>query len=527
VRKFLPILLLLVFSACKKKAVTPHVPEAEKAKYKKEVRGLTIDSTDMAENPDSMLVAFYRLNNFETVWNQAEIRKAVIYALQRSGIEDGLDPKTYAVDRLAYDEMHYALLTTKGRVSHDILMTRAVRKYLKHLSRGRINPLSVYRNWDLKRRSLPINDLISGGISGDSLSAVIETARPSAMMYKKLVAALGIIDSFPDDGNPKPMDTLHKIVRGDTSTIVPDIRKRLIFWRDMPPTESVSKVYDHETFRGVKAFQARHGLYPDGVIGVGTIKALNYTKAERRGQIMANLERWHWFPKDMGDQYVLINIPEYVLSVVKDGDTVEQKKIVVGKKTRRSPVLSSTFSNIVLNPTWTVPPTIIREDLTPDATKDRSYFTRKNITIRERTGKVVSPAEWNPARAKSYRYIQKPGDDNSLGNVKFNFPNRFTVYLHDTNHRDLFVMRYRSYSSGCIRVEDPLSLAAYMLNDSIRWPLDSIKKVVSTAKTTTIKLRQKINIHQLYWTAWSEGGKLIFRTDIYNIDPPLATALGQ
>jgi murein L,D-transpeptidase YcbB/YkuD len=518
-------LLLLAFSACKKKAGPPHVSESEKAKYKKEVRGLAIDSVEMAENPDSMLVAFYRLNNFETVWNQPEIRKAVIYALGRSGIEDGLNPKNYAVDRLAYDETHFALLTAKGRIAHDILMTRAMRKYLRHLSRGRINPLSVYRNWDLKRRSLPINDLLSGGIAGDSIAEVIDIARPSSIVYKRLVAALGIIDSFPDDGNPKPMDTLHKIVRGDTAEIVPDIRKRLIFWRDMPPTESASKIYDHETARGIRAFQTRHGLYPDGVIGVSTIKALNYTKAERRGQILANLERWRWFPKDMGDHYVLINIPEYQLSVVKNGDTVQQRKIVVGKKSRRSPVLSSTFSNIVLNPTWTVPPTIIREDLTPDATKDRSYFARKNITIYERSGKVVPPANWNPARAKSYRYIQKPGDDNSLGNVKFNFPNRFTVYLHDTNHRDLFVMRYRSYSSGCTRVEDPLPLAAYMLNDSIRWPLDSIKKVVSTAKTTTIRLKQKINIHQFYWTAWSEGGKLIFRTDIYNIDPPLAAAL--
>jgi murein L,D-transpeptidase YcbB/YkuD len=223
----------------------------------------------------------------------------------------------------------------------------------------------------------------------------------------------------------------------------------------------------------------------------------------------------------MGNHYIIINLPDYTLRIVKDNDTIEEKRIVVGKTERKTPVLTSTFNNIVFNPTWTVPPTIIREDLTPAATKNRGYFAEKGITIYNWKGDTVSVEKWNPAKFNSYRYVQKPGNDNSLGNVKFNFPNHYTVYLHDTNHRDFFVKNYRSLSSGCVRVENPLPLAVYMLHDSIRWPLDSINKLIATAKTKVIGLKEKIRIHQLYWTAWSENNELIFRDDIYNLDSGL------
>ncbi len=521
-KKFLLILLLLALAGCKKDKPGPkQIPNAVKEKYKKEIKGIAIDSTEMADNPDSLLVEFYRLNNYETVWSQPEIRKAVIYMLAKCDVEDGLDPGDYYINKLQKYESHAALLSNRQKIDYDILMTRAMRRYIRHLSAGKLNPAALYRTWSLKRNVLNINELISGGISGDSLSAVVERAKPAHLLYKKLVAALQIVNEFPEDKDIKKIDTVYKFVRSDTSNCMIDIKKRLIFWKDMEPQDSLSKIYDRKTFAAMKKFQQRHGLAADGVIGKSTIKALNYTRDERKGQIIANLERWRWFPKDMSNHYIIINIPGYLLSVVKDGDTIEQKKIVVGKNKRRTPVLSSTFSNIIFNPTWTVPPTIIKEDLTPDATKDRSYFARKNLTIYDKKGKVVSPENWVPARAKSYRYVQKPGSDNSLGNVKFNFPSPFSVYLHDTNHRNLFVMHNRSFSSGCVRVENPLPLAAYMLNDSIKWSLAKIDTIVAHKKTVSVTLKDKIQIHQLYWTAWSENGKLIFRDDIYGLDPGL------
>lgn len=524
-KKLLLILILLILAGCKKdKPEVVPLAKPKVVKFKKEVRGFLIDSATLAEKQDSMLVDFYRMNGFETVWNKPEIREAMIYLLQKSADEEGLNPNDYSVGKLAVLEKNKQLLTTEKRIDYDVLLTKAVRKYLRHLSRGRINPISVYRTWDLKRNDFDTNNLLSGGISGDSISSVIEMARPKHIVYKKLLTALQIVNSFPEQKELTKIDTLLKIKRGDTSDVMPEIKRRLIFWKDMQPQDSLSKIYDRKTAQAIRKFQQRHKLVPDGVISKNTIKQLNYSRDDRKGQILANLERWRWFAHDFGENYFILNIPEYLLSVVKEGDTLEQKRIVVGKSVRKSAVLSSTFSNIILNPTWTVPPTIIERDLTPDATKDRSYFARKNISI-YKNGKLVKPENWIPSKSKGYRYVQKPGDDNSLGNVKFNFPSKFMVYLHDTNHKEMFVMRNRSYSSGCIRVENPLPLAAYMLNDSIKWPLDSIKKVVDTKKTTSITLKEKINIHELYWTAWSENGQLIFLPDIYDWDLRLADAL--
>lgn len=525
-KNLLLIFVLLAFISCKKDKpeAVPGAKPVVKNEFKKDVKGLAIDSTALIEDEDSIVVDFYRMNGFETVWNKPEIREALIFMLQKTGEEEGLDPGDYYAQKLAVYEKNKPLLTTEKRIAYDILLTKAMRKYLRHLSRGKLNPLAVYNTWDLKRNTFDTNRLLSGGISGDSVSAIIEKARPPHQMYKQLLTAWRIINRFPEEKEFQVLDTMLKIKRRDTSDVMPYIKRKLIFWKELEPQDSLSKIYDRKTYNAVINFQKRHGLVPDGIISRGTIKQLNYSLEDRKGQILANLERWRWFPRDLGEHYVILNIPGYLLSVVKDGDTLEQKRIVVGKNARKSPVLSSAFSNVILNPTWTVPPTIIERDLTPEATRNRGYFASKNITI-YRNGKVVKPENWIPSQAKKYRYVQKPGDDNSLGNVKFNYPSRFMVYLHDTNHKEMFIMHNRSYSSGCIRVENPLPLAAHMLNDSIKWPLDSIKKVVDTKKTTSITLKEKIYIHELYWTAWSENSQLIFRPDIYDWDRRLYEAL--
>jgi L,D-transpeptidase YcbB len=363
--------------------------------------------------------------------------------------------------------------------------------------------------------------LLSSGIQGDSIAAVFESVKPKHVIYQSLRNALQKIAHYPKD-TIKPITFVEKIVRNDTNTSLPSIKRKLIIFKDLAPQDTMTKIYDRQTVNAMKNFQRRHGLAPDGVIGKGTIDALNLTVERRKHQIIANLERWRWFPRDMGDHYIIVNIPGYYLRVIKDNDTIERKRIVVGKAERKTPILSSTFNNIVFNPTWTVPPTIIREDLVPDATTNRSYFANRNITIYNSKGQVVDPQKWNPKNPGAYRYVQSPGSNNSLGVVKFNFPNHYTVYLHDTNHRDYFVRHSRSLSSGCVRVEDPLPLAQYMLNDSIRWSRAKIDTLVATKKTTTINLKQKIRLHQLYWTAWMEkNGDLEFRPDIYSLDEDL------
>ena len=520
---FLIFFLLFLVAGCKKEKQELQKKAVPIKTFKNEMKGLAIDSTDLREYKDSLMFIFYKMHGFETVWSKPQLRKSITNILSESAV-DGLSPEDYSVKKLQLWENKINSLSKKELIAYDVQFTLSVRKYMRHLWNGKLNPKNLYRDWDLKRNNIDINTMVSEGISGDSLEIVFEKSKPNHLMYKRLKEALAIIDKFPKD-NVGKINASDKIVRNDTNNAIINIKKRLVFWKDLKQPDTITEIYDRETFKAVKKFQLRHGLSPDGVIGKGTVEALNYTKEQRKQQIIANLERWRWFPRDFGDHYFIVNIPGYVLEIVKDNDTIEEKRIVVGKIERKTPILTSTFNNVVFNPTWTVPPTILKEDLTPSATKNRGYFAKKDITIYNWKGDTIRAEDWKPEKATSYRYVQSPGDHNSLGNVKFNFPNHYTVYLHDTNHRDFFGMSKRSLSSGCVRVQDPLLLAAYMLDDEKYWPIDSINKLIETKKTKIISLKQKIKIHQLYWTAWSENSDLIFRDDIYDLDAGLYKAL--
>jgi len=518
--KYYALLLFFIFISCKKEQPVKPLPEKSKTEIRREPKSITIDSMILVDKKKERLLAFYRSHGFGTVWNSPKIRKTIIEALADAE-QEGLFPKDYKVPTLEKLEAKTNSFSDKQMVDYDILLTVSLQKYLWHLTKGKLNPKELYRDWDLKINNLDINELLSNAMKGDSLAKAIESVKPHHVVYERLKKALKLIDKLPKD-TLKPIVFTAKIVRNDTNNSVVQIKRRLLFWKDLDHVDSLTNVYDRATYKAVKKFQFRHGLVPDGVIGLSTVNALNISKDIRKEQIIANLERWKWYPKNMGNHYIIVNIPAFELRIIKDGDTIERKRVVVGIDKRKTPILSSTFSNIVFNPTWTVPPTILKEDLTPSATSDRSYFAARDITIYDYKGNVVSPEKWNPEKAKGYRYVQAPGHGNSLGNVKFNFPNHYTVYLHDTNHRDYFGRNYRSLSSGCVRVENPLLLAAYMLDDEKNWSIEKIDELIASKKTTSINLKQKIKLHQLYWTAsLTDKGELDFRADIYNLDRDL------
>jgi L,D-transpeptidase YcbB len=268
-------------------------------------------------------------------------------------------------------------------------------------------------------------------------------------------------------------------------------------------------------------------LVADGVIGKITVTSLNFSKKQRREQIIANLERWKWFPRAMGKEYLIINIPDYRLSLVKNQDTLRTHKVIVGRQKRKTPVLSSKLAQAIFNPTWTVPPTILREDVIPAILKDHNYLAQTNIKLYDLNGNFVPASQWRLWNANNYRYVQSPGTFNSLGMVKLTFPNRFSIYLHDTNHREFFTKAERSLSSGCVRVDNPMELTEYLLDDAKNWNLEKITETLQSEKTKYINIKKEVFIHILYWTAWSEKNTLIFRDDIYNLDADLYDKLGK
>lgn len=520
------ISLFVITTSCKKKD-TADLDAKAPIEYAKKAPNtfdaLAVDSTSLEGESANLLFNLYKKNNFQTIWNSTTQRQSILNTIA-SSTSEGLDPQDYNLKNLSEKEGKIASASNQDRIEYDIELSAAAQKLLSHLSNGKLNPKKIYSDWEIKRNKYDINSHLFNAIKNDSILETIASAAPQHQVYKSLQNALKIIETFPDDKFSK-IGSDHKIQLNDSLKDMLTIKKKLIYWKDLQSSAKLTTVYDTLTFKAVKRFQTRHGLSADGVIGKGTIAALNETKTDRRNQIVANMERWKWFSRSLGNYYIIINIADYKMRLVKDNDTIETKRIAVGTIKRKTPILTSKISDIVINPTWTVPPTILKEDLVPSARNNRDYFRRTNISIFDWSNNPISPQDWNPDNYTKYRYVQGPGDNNSLGNVKFNFPNSHMVYLHDTNHKNIFTRNNRSLSSGCVRVEDPLPLAEMLLNNS-RWSLDSIKSTISKLETTSVKMKDAVYIYQYYWTAWSENGQLIFRDDIYNLDKDLSKKLG-
>ncbi|TPD65606.1 L,D-transpeptidase family protein [Flavobacterium microcysteis] len=517
--RFVLIAALFFFQiSCKEKeiAYTPSLKKSAEDMAKDGIKRHVVDSVYIATFENDSLTSFYKMNGFKTVWNTPQLRQLIIEELSTAD-KEGLESKDYNTSDLDRLEKNMSSLTEKEIANYEIQMTLSIQKYLMHLTRGKLNPKELYTDWDLTPNYAEINQLLTAAIVGDSLQIVIEKAKPNHIVYKRLKEALVLINKFPTD-TLKKIEISGKLKVNDTSQSLFDIKRRLMYWKDIKVQDSLTSLYDPETEKGIRRFQSRHGLAADGVIGASTIMALNIPKNVRKEQIIANLERWRWFPRNMGEHYLIINIPDYKLHAVFKNDTTRTHNVIVGTSKRKTPVLSSKLSYAVFNPTWTIPPTILKEDIIPATTKNRNYLTGKNITVYDKNGKEVSASSWNPEKALNYRYVQSPGTYNSLGMVKIMFPNNFTVYLHDTNHREYFDKTNRSLSSGCVRVQNPLELTEYLLDDKKNWSLEKITETLKKEKTQSAKIKNDIAIYQLYWTAWSHDNTLQFRPDIYTLD---------
>lgn len=459
-------------------------------------------------------------------WANQKNRDFYLESIRNSHTE-GLLPEDYDIKKLETFEKYYEKLSDKEIELYHKLLSSSFIKFTSHLFRGKLNPTEIYPDWEIKRRKFKADSLLNLAIDSLQIERIIEECKPKNNIYKYLKKSLTIITSLPKE-NFKVIVSKKKFNVGDHDKLIIQIKKRLQYWHDLSPKDSLKPDYNDTMLQAVKQFQARHGLEPDGIIGAGTVTALNVSKEIRRQQIIANLERWRWFPRDLGLNHVVVNIPNYYLHTVQDVDTTKTFKVVVGTEKRKTPILSSKIDNIVFNPTWTVPPTIMKEDLIPGTSKDRKYITNRKITIYNRKGKEVSLGDWRYRNAEDYKYVQEPGEDNALGFVKINFPNNHMVYLHDTNHRDYFVKNFRSLSSGCVRVENPLELAQYLLyNKSENYNVSKIDSILFFKKTKTVNIEEEIQVHILYFTAWYQNGLLQFRNDIYAYDPELYLRLSN
>ncbi len=321
--------------------------------------------------------------------------------------------------------------------------------------------------------------------------------------------------------------------QGSRSERVLVLRRRLQATGDLPPTGQLSQVgsettdfdadmvFDHAVERAVRQFQRWHGLAADGIVGRKTRTALNVSVQDRIRQLRNYLQNRR-SPQDLGDRYILVNIPDYTLRLIEQDQEVWSTRVVVGKRKRRTPMLRATMDHLVFNPYWNVPSRIAAQELLPRVVQDPQYLSKHQMEIVAPSGPVLDPSgiDWTLVNAHDfpYRIRQRPGAKNALGRVKFMFPNAYSVYLHDTPSRALFARAERAFSHGCVRVEKPLELAAYLLREEERepWTPEHMETIIRRGKQTYVKLPQPIDVHFIYRTAWvDDDGTVQFRPDIY------------
>ena len=463
------------------------------------------------------LPALYERRGFTPEWDRDKADQLV--AAIHDAEADGLDPKDYhlaTIERLRQD---------KGDgVDLDLVLTDALARLGYHILFGKVDPEELDPNWNFTRE-IPDFDpakTLQGVIDAKDIRKSLEEGKPQHALYENLKAALATYRGM-SWGTVPPGATLKQ---GDTGPRVAALRARL----EATDGATEGDTFDASTTTAVKRFQARHGLAADGAAGARTIEEMNVPVQTRIDQLRINLERARWLLHDIGDDFVAVNIAGFELYIIKNEKIAWATPVQVGKPFRATPVFRSRLTYLVLNPTWTVPPGILKNDILPAQKRDRNTLRKKGLDVIDAKGNPVdaSTIDWANMTASRFPYMlrQGPGPDNALGRVKFMFPNEHAVYLHDTPSKSLFDKDERAFSSGCIRVQDPLKLAEILLDGQKGWDRAEIDRVVAGGKTTSVSLAKPIPVWLTYWTAWVDAdGAVEFRRDLYGRDAKVLSSL--
>ncbi|MGN8155049.1 L,D-transpeptidase family protein [Agrobacterium sp. 22094] len=339
------------------------------------------------------------------------------------------------------------------------------------------------------------------------------------MQYQQIVS---------NGGWPEVPPSQQRLQIGVSDPSVQALRQRLMISGDLPREAGISSAFDSYVDGALKRFQARHGLPADGVIGEYTLKALNVSAQLRMAQLQTNLIRIQTMAGDLGQRHVMVNIPAASIEAVENNRVVLRNTAVVGRASRPTHIINSKIYEIILNPYWTAPRSIVEKDIVPLMQKDPTYLERNNIRLLDGRGQEVSPqtVDWFAPKAPNLMFRQDPGKNNAMSSTKINFHNPNNEYMHDTPQQGLFNKLMRFESSGCVRVQNVRDLTTWMLRDTPGWSRQEIERVIASRVNTPIKLSTEIPVYFVYITAWSaKDGVVQFRDDIYGNDGNAELAL--
>ena len=425
-------------------------------------------------------------------------------------------------------------------------LTASYFNYASDFYRGRVDPSSKNSvNWEVKRNKIKLHKALQTILQERESTYPYYEFEALHAGYIRLRYALQTYRELQQKGGwPKiELQGTKSLKKGDSAQAVAFLRMRLNPTQTIDPNDKRYWHFDEKLAAQVKKFQMLNGLKEDGVVGGGTLKALNVPIEDRIEQIMINMERWRWIPKRMvpkslDQKYIWVNIPEYKLYIYEDPDNdpeaereykeVMSMRVVVGKTMNATPIFSEKMEYVVLAPYWNVPNSIVEREIKPKMLNNPDWLATQNMEIvtKERNPQPISPydIDWENVTEKNFQYMvrQKPGPKNSLGSMKFLFPNEHAIYLHDTPANALFSQTERNFSHGCVRLEKPMQLAKYVLQDMPEWDEQRIRDTINTGEETWITLPKKIQVYLVYFTSWvDEEGNVHFRDDLYGHDKAL------
>ncbi len=443
----------------------------------------------------------------------------------------GLNPQDYDHSELHWLDRTEQLFSEDRPIFHtnilarfEVVLSKNLFKLLDHVTSGRLSPEQVNGKWYLEDKRPSLTQIVKQVID-NGIVVSLESLAGGHEGYEPLLKALKRYLQVKADGGWPVISGGPLLAKGTNSPRVKVLRRRLAATGDMKEGTDISK-FDQEVKEGVGKFQSRHGLSVDGIVGPRTLETLNIPVESRIQQILVSLERRRWMPRTLGSDYILVNIPDFRLMAYRDGKSQLEMPVIVGKPMSQTPIFTDILEYMVFNPYWNVPISIVQDDILPKLQEDPSYLAERNfevVDVDEQAMEIAHLTSEN-IQAGTIRIRQKPGPQNALGLVKFMFPNDHAIYLHDTPADHLFDASERDFSHGCIRVERPTDLAAFLLNG--KWSREDILHTLESSERRAVQLTQAIPVYILYLTAWvAEDGTLQFREDLYGHDEQLWTAL--
>jgi murein L,D-transpeptidase YcbB/YkuD len=442
---------------------------------------------------------------------------------------DRLESLYLAPDRDApvADSAGYAALAAA-----DVELTRTFLQYADHLTTGRVQPSEVQGSWNVDQDRAASGEILREARAQGVRKTLDETSARH-VDYRPLRDALKRYRLIANAGGWPTLPTDVTLSHGDIGPNVVALQKRLAMTDNLKATRARSgdvqtAVYDISVVRAVEQFQTRHGLEVTGAVSADTRRALNVSAHERVRQLALNLERHRWLPENLGQDFVFVNIMDFELTAYRDGAKAMEMPVVVGEEDKQTTAFADTMRYVVFGPYWNIPREIAIDEILPKVQADSTYLAQNNYEVVNAAGEVVDVSLLSEEALNRYevRLREKPGAGNSLGLVKFMFPNDHDIYLHDTPADHLFYRPQRTFSHGCVRVEDPIAFASHVLPQG--WTKERVREAMHSGERKRVSLRQRLPVYLVYLTAWAEPGGLVhFRRDLYDHDDALEAALDE